>query len=160
MNSKMVLVIAIVMILLMVWWLPRQQPKVTVGVDAPMVQTDKSMDNPDGVNAVRNVADQVENKTPSQAQLSTVSLTVSGTVYGHLRSGSVVALQGASVRISGVTGATAYSDQNGAYSVSVTAYSDGERVYLLVRCSREGFHTADAATWINLGGAITIPGLQ
>jgi len=160
-QTRVILIIAVLtMVLIFGLLMFRPAPVVTVGADAPAIQTNRTMDNVENVGVVRRVADNIENKHPSQEQISEVSLTVSGMVYGKYRSGSQIPLQGALVRVSGITGKTVYSGGNGEYSVAVTAYSDGTRVFLEVQCSKDGFHTANAVMWVKLGGEWTIPGLQ
>lgn len=133
----------------------------TVGKDIPLVPGGPTADSPENVSKISDIANQVEG-TPqtSQSKLTAITLQVSGVVQGHLRSGGLTALDGALVTVKGETSFSIHSNADGSYSGTVKAYSDNKRVYLSVRCSKSGFHTADASTWINLGEAITIPGLQ
>ena len=167
-NVLGVLLLILAGLLLLAFFYPQWQQHTQthmLGKDLPVVQTNSRVDNVGDVQTVARTADEFQWQTSTTQpempkQLSTVTITVSGTVYAHLRSGAENALAGALVKISGVDGATAYSDSKGSYSVSVNAYSDGSRVYLSVYCSKSGFHTADAVTWVPLGGTGTIPGLQ
>ena len=161
-QSGMILLLIMLslMLLLGAFFMFRSRAAKTLGKDLPNIQTDMRMDNVGDVNTVANVADKIEQKTPLQKQLTEVVLTVSGVVYGNYRSGREVSLQGALVQISGITGGVVYSGANGEYTVTVTAYSDGDRFYIKVYSSMNGFHVADVCTWLRFGETSWIPGLQ